>query len=266
MQGIIYKTTNILNGKFYVGQTASKNVKYLGSGKLLLIAIKEHGRHNFSREIIEYCDIDKLDEREIFWISKLSPHYNIDGGGYNRSKDTGRAISLAKMGKPAWNKGLRGIYTKESLELMSKKAKERTAPNPFKGKKHSKETKYKISIKNKGRLAGNKNPMYGICRYGTKNYNYNHRWSEELKQKQSKYFTGKRTGINNPNYGKRGKDSKNYKHISIDLRNKIVYNYQTIQLTIKQISVIMNINRSKIRNILVEENIPRRQRMKRRVP
>jgi group I intron endonuclease len=79
---IIYKTTNLINGNFYIGQDSKNNPEYLGSGFLLNIAIKKYGRENFVKEIIEQCNSkDQLNCREIFWISKLKPIYNIANGG-----------------------------------------------------------------------------------------------------------------------------------------------------------------------------------------
>ena len=86
----IYKTTNLINGKIYVGQHISNNKFYLGSGTILRNAIKKYGQVNFKREIIEICTTKELlDEREIFWISELNSTdrkigYNIrTGGGFN---------------------------------------------------------------------------------------------------------------------------------------------------------------------------------------
>jgi group I intron endonuclease len=80
---IIYKTTNLINGKFYIGKDTKNNPVYLGSGTLLALAIKKYGRENFQKEIIEVCDtIEQLNIREIFWISKLVPIYNIAKGGF----------------------------------------------------------------------------------------------------------------------------------------------------------------------------------------
>jgi len=79
----IYKTTNLLDGKFYIGQTRQKNnFYYKGSGIILNNAIKKYGSENFIVERLEIVDsIDKLDEREKYWISKLKPEYNISPGG-----------------------------------------------------------------------------------------------------------------------------------------------------------------------------------------
>ena len=78
--GVIYKTTNIVNGKYYVGQHHTDiDDGYLGSGKLILLAIKKYGRHNFVREILEYCSDDIIHERETYWIH----HFNSIVNGYN---------------------------------------------------------------------------------------------------------------------------------------------------------------------------------------
>jgi hypothetical protein len=48
---IIYKTTNLINGKMYVGQDSHNNPLYLGSGKVLGLAIEKYGIENFKKEI-----------------------------------------------------------------------------------------------------------------------------------------------------------------------------------------------------------------------
>jgi hypothetical protein len=53
---IIYKTTNLINGKFYIGKDERNKDDYLGSGLLLNRAIKKYGINNFIKEIIEQCD------------------------------------------------------------------------------------------------------------------------------------------------------------------------------------------------------------------
>lgn len=90
MFGYIYKTTNLINGKIYIGQHKSEtfDTKYYGSGKLFRKAFKKYGELNFTCELIEECNDSKtLDNREIYWISYYRnlgfDMYNISDGGFN---------------------------------------------------------------------------------------------------------------------------------------------------------------------------------------
>ena len=78
----IYKTINLINGKIYVGQDYNNRDNYLGSGKIILKAIKKYKKENFKKEILEECNSqEELDEKEKYWILKLdSTNPNI---GYN---------------------------------------------------------------------------------------------------------------------------------------------------------------------------------------
>ncbi len=97
---IIYKITNLINGKIYIGQTQKtleERMQGHKHGKILIDdEIKKYGIENFSYEVVEKCQtIDELNEREKFWIEKLNckyPNgYNVDDGGsgfiYNRFKN-----------------------------------------------------------------------------------------------------------------------------------------------------------------------------------
>ena len=91
MKMVIYKITNRLNGKIYVGQTKqSIERRFLQHSKAdspLGQAIRQCGIQNFTIEVIERCQSQKLlNERERFWIrvlnSKQPYGYNVrDGGG-----------------------------------------------------------------------------------------------------------------------------------------------------------------------------------------
>jgi hypothetical protein len=99
---IIYKTTNLINKKIYIGQDSKNDPNYLGSGKALKRAIKKHSKANFIKEIIENCnDKDELNKREIYWINELNSTnkkigYNISKGGSEGDRETG--FKIAKQG------------------------------------------------------------------------------------------------------------------------------------------------------------------------
>ena len=85
MYGYIYKTTNLVNKKTYIGQHKAKTFepkKYLGSGSTISKSILKYGKENFSCELIQWCESKQdANEKEIFWISKLKPEYNLTKGG-----------------------------------------------------------------------------------------------------------------------------------------------------------------------------------------
>ena len=81
---IIYKTTNIINNKFYIGkhQTTNLNDEYMGSGKILKYAIKKYGIKNFKKEILYTFKTEKEmndKEKELVIISDNT--YNLCEGG-----------------------------------------------------------------------------------------------------------------------------------------------------------------------------------------
>lgn len=89
MIGYIYEITNDINSKVYVGQTI-KNIeerfrehksdaKYSKRSKLLHNAMNKYGCSHFNISVLEVCDLDMLNEREIYWIDKLDTFNN----GYN---------------------------------------------------------------------------------------------------------------------------------------------------------------------------------------
>jgi predicted GIY-YIG superfamily endonuclease len=86
----VYKITNLVNGKFYIG--SSKNIKarwYQHKSQLndnqhrnihLQNAWNLYGSQNFQFEIIEKCELEKQFEREQYYLDKLNP---FDDNGYN---------------------------------------------------------------------------------------------------------------------------------------------------------------------------------------
>jgi group I intron endonuclease len=111
----IYKTTNLITDKIYIGQHTLNDSKYLGSGVYLKHAIKKYSKKNFTKEILETCNsVEQLNEREVYWISKLNSRdpkigYNIDFGGSQREtcpEEVKEKISNSLKGNVPWNKGL----------------------------------------------------------------------------------------------------------------------------------------------------------------
>lgn len=101
--GYIYKITNNINGKIYIGQTRvtepqrwqqhvwHANNKPDNDSPLLCRAIKKYGKENFTRTIIEECNNQLLNEREIYWIKYFNSTnheigYNVENGGQGHLK------------------------------------------------------------------------------------------------------------------------------------------------------------------------------------
>lgn len=131
MYGYIYKTTNTINGKIYVGQKKSTAFvsTYFGSGKLIREALKKYGKQNFTLEILEECySQEELDNKERFWINyfglpDISIGYNITIGGQSRfftgqkhSDQTRKKMSDRALNRPHPPTTLGRIYINNGLE------------------------------------------------------------------------------------------------------------------------------------------------------
>jgi group I intron endonuclease len=137
---IIYKIVNKVNGDFYIGKTTKPKEERLqkhfynssyNSQTHLHRAIRKYGYSSFIIEEVEtQIPKEKLDEREIFWIKKLSPPYNMTGGGEGgKTHNSPNFINSMK-------------------EYHQRKPKEEYATYGMLGKKFPEEAKKKISKAN----------------------------------------------------------------------------------------------------------------------
>ena len=175
MSWYIYRITNLINGKTYIGQHKYNKLddSYMGSGKLIKLAIKKHGVENFKKEIL-YSRIQyrkTADDMERFAIKKEraigKAEYNLTDGGEGGSfkgrtfseesrkkmSESHKGIPLSEeqrknmRGRPAWNKGM--PCSEETKRKISEANKGN--PGPWEGKQLSEETKKKISEAHKGK-------------------------------------------------------------------------------------------------------------------
>lgn len=85
-QPYIYKITNLINGRVYVGQHDGSKSNYYASGKLIRRAIEKYGKTNFKREILAKGDFtqERLDELECFYIKQEQSYFSdYPDKGYN---------------------------------------------------------------------------------------------------------------------------------------------------------------------------------------
>ncbi|WP_010291312.1 NUMOD3 domain-containing DNA-binding protein [Kurthia massiliensis] len=150
--GFIYVTRNKLNGTLYLGQHTAWKKNYLGSGILIVKAIKKYGEENFERIIIDVAhNQEKLDDLETMYINEFFGYciatskkwYNIKSGSQH-----GGSCFAGKS-----EEEMMEIREKLSESLKGKKLSDdhkRKLSEAHKGKKLSDETKHKLSEINKG--------------------------------------------------------------------------------------------------------------------
>ncbi len=114
----IYKITNIINNKVYIGQsknilfrwqkhrTIPFNPNHIDYDKLLYRAIRKYGLNNFEFEVIEECSIGELDQKEIYWIK----YYD----SCNRNKGYNNTLKCIKISHCKLNEE----YVNQIIDLL----------------------------------------------------------------------------------------------------------------------------------------------------
>ena len=167
MYGYIYETTNLINGKKYIGKHKSDvfDVKYKGTGKIIRKAIDKYGWDNFDCKILQECDSrEELNTQEKYWIEKFDAtnsddYYNIaqggEGGSHPCSPETRALLSKLKKGKDNGHTGCVWVNNTVDNKLIKfEKLDEYLANGYVKGKIINEITREKF--RQAGKLGGQK--------------------------------------------------------------------------------------------------------------
>lgn len=179
----IYKITNKINGKYYIGkhQTTNLNDGYMGSGKNVKRAIAKYGIENFTKEILHTYDNEadmNAAEKKLVVISEET--YNLcEGGKGGFSHINKNNLSVKNLKNPNVRKVATKNSNKKRIENFnnntvlkkqwednisnSLKSYYKTHSGTFTGKRHPKEIENRITEKLKITNKGSGNPNFGKC-------------------------------------------------------------------------------------------------------
>lgn len=179
----IYKIQNILNDKVYIGSSIhimnrwsrhrSDLEKNRSTSNKLQLSYNKNGKDNFKFSIIEECSIDELLEREQFYID-LFDSYN---KGYNSVKFAGHTLGFSP--------------TKETRDKIRNTL---LKMNHMKGKKHSDESRKRMSESHKGVKLSEEHKRK--ISENSSRHNLGKHLSDETKKKLSKSHKGKKLSQN----------------------------------------------------------------------
>jgi group I intron endonuclease len=200
MKYTIYKTTNLISGKYYIGkhQTEDPCDNYLGSGNYIRRAIDKHGKENFVKEVLYIFDTEEeMNAKEAELVTDefclREDTYNIcpgGKGGWGYVNQTG--LNHSTKSKEKKQRGSRALVLKMKTDpnfkldfskKISASVQARISrgeklfnhqPPPFLGRTHTEETKKKMRQAQAGKHRGPKNSQYGT------------RWIYSIEEKRSR--------------------------------------------------------------------------------
>lgn len=197
--GYVYLTTNLVNGKQYVGQHLSEGFDkyYKGSGTAVNRAFKKYGWDNFKCEVICWCSTQtQLNEAEdncIKLYGTMSPQgYNLKRGGANGrfSKESRKKVSEARKKRFKNPEELKKLSEASKKcwknEEYRKKQSESNKNNPKQSKTvyqytlDGKFVKEWCSVREIERVLGFNHGNISTCCNGKLKSAYDHLWSFEL--------------------------------------------------------------------------------------
>tara|TARA_R110000868_G_scaffold267457_1_gene526752 strand:+ start:467 stop:1105 length:639 start_codon:yes stop_codon:yes gene_type:complete len=173
----IYKTTNLKNGKFYVGMHSTNNLDdgYLGSGDRLRRSIRKNGKENFKLEILEFLPNRtslSLREKELINESLLKDPMCLNlkpggSGGFVNDEHKKRFLESAKKNLIKGHQKVKELHLNEEwVKWVSTRIKQGFQKSnfdhaTFRNRFHTDETKRKMSQVQKGKGVGESNSQFG---------------------------------------------------------------------------------------------------------
>jgi hypothetical protein len=167
----IYKITNKIDGKIYIGSHKTENLddNYMGSGKYLKYAQEKHGIENFTKEILFVFDTaEQMYAKEAELVNEefiaTQNTYNLKVGGfggwdYVNKNPTFDRSDRARHARSCGSGFLGKTHSEKHMKTLCNVNKKNSY---FGGRKHSVETKKTISEKAKERLSDpTKNSQFG---------------------------------------------------------------------------------------------------------
>ena len=191
----VYKVTNTINGKVYIGRHRTDNLNdgYFASGVLINHAVKKYGRKNFEREIIHFAkDFDDMKRLELEEIEKHhgSNCYNLSmasNGSEITSEETKKKISKSLTGYVRTEENKRKISEGSKGKVMSAESRKKMSES-LRGRKQSAET----IIKRANKLRGmKKRPHTEEAKKRISESKKGYKMSDEWKENISKSLKGK---------------------------------------------------------------------------
>jgi group I intron endonuclease len=156
---IIYKIQNKINGKIYIGQTKNainkRVASHLNSKSYIGNALRKYGLQSFDISVIDYADCcEVLNDKEMYWVCFYDCRYP---GGYNiMDGGSGSAFDEASEKRRQGQRGRKHSEETKRKISLGNKGKKKSEETKTKmsiariGKFHSEETKKKISRNNVG--------------------------------------------------------------------------------------------------------------------
>ena len=201
--GFVYETTNLKNGKKYIGQKKFTRgyENYLGSGKYLKPDIKKYGKENFKRDILAIANTQELlNELEKHFITvndavKSDNYYNDINHGQcgnvfankteEEMKEISKKMSKSLKGKfsganhPMFGHSCTEFMTEEKIQQWKENISRTSSSenNGMYGKKHTDEAKEKMSKSLKGKFSGANHPRARAIVQLDKDNNFIKEWT-----------------------------------------------------------------------------------------